>query len=215
MVGGNGDGFARHPADRASAGQTKFLGEYMSKIQLSLKLAAIIAVSLSLKGCIGAATVAGAAAGSLAVQASVRSKNMEAALQGNAAAQAKIGNSYCCAGPGFSAQKATAWLCKSARQEYAPAYYELGRIYIGEVTRIPHPGLYITAEATAKKNLPLSLMWLQLAADNGNKKAARKIKALEWNYKDAAVLFQRASDRASAMKKNWKSQPCEYDQVFA
>ena len=190
-------------------------GEQMSRIHLTLKLIAIVALAGSLKGCIGTATVAGAAAGTLAIQAAVRSKNIELANQGDAAAQAKVGSSYCCAGPGFSAQKSTAWLCKAARQEYAPAYYELGRIYIGEVTRIPHPGLYISAEVTAKKNLPLSLMWLQLAADSGNKKASRKINSLKFNYKDAKVLFERAYDQAGRMKTNWRSQPCEYDKVFA
>lgn len=187
----------------------------MSRVSIALRVFVLAAIALSLKGCIGAATVAGAAAGSLAVQATVRNQNMELAQQGDAKAQAKVGSSYCCSGPGYSVQKATEWLCKSARQEHAPAFYELGRIYIGELSRIPHPGVYISAEVTAKKNLPLSLMWLKLAADAGNKKAARKIRALEWNHRNAVNLFKRASERADRMKKSWQSQPCEYDRVFA
>jgi len=187
----------------------------MSNFRYAARLMALLALALLLKGCIGTATVVGAAAGSLAVHATQRNNNMDRAEAGDAAAQAKVGTSYCCAGPGYSAQKATEWLCRSARQEYAPAFYELGRIYIGDVTRIPHPGLYITAEVTAKKNLPLSLMWLKLAADAGIKKAARKIKALEWNNRESPVLFERASDRADQLKKTWKSQPCTYDAVFA
>jgi len=187
----------------------------MPRLSLAFKLIILMVLTLSLKGCITTATVVGAAAGSLAVQKAIRVQNMDSAIQGDPAAQAKVGTSYCCAGPGFSTQKATEWYCKAARQEYVPAFYALGRIYIGEVTRIPHPGLYIAAEATSKKNLAVSLMWLQLAADGGSAKARRKIKALEWNYKDAKVLFERASAEAAAKKENWRSQPCEYNKVFA
>lgn len=180
-----------------------------------IKLCVLGLCLLGLKGCIGAATVAGAAAGSLAVQTTIRNNNMDLALQGDPVAQTKVGSSYCCAGPGFSAQKATEWLCKAADQEHMPAFYELGRIYIGEVTRIPHPGLYITAEVTSKKSLPIGLMYLQLAADAGNRTAARKIRAQRAKHNGNEIFFDRQLDQANALKATWRNQPCTYSEVFA
>lgn len=178
------------------------------------RLLVLALLAMSLKGCIAAATVAGAAAGSLAVHANIRNQNMDLALQGDPTAQYKVGSTYCCVGPGYSTQKATDWLCKSARQEHGPAYFELGRIYIGETNRIYHPGLHISAEVLSKKNLPLSLMWFRLAEDAGVKKASRKINAMRWNYRNAPVLFDRALAEADRMKTNWQAQPCTYDAVF-
>ena len=177
-------------------------------------LFALAIVSISLKGCIAAATVAGAAAGGVAIQTSIRNGAIDAAQAGDPAAQTKVGLSYCCSGPGYSAQKATEWLCKAANQGHARAYYELGRIYTGDTWRIPHPATYISGRVTSKKNLPLGLMWLQLAQDNGITKAKRAINVVKFDYKEAPVLFQKNFDRAAALKNNWRSQPCLYNQVF-
>ncbi len=51
----------------------------------------------------------------------------------------KMGDAHCCTIAGsagvFNNQKATEWYCKAAQQNEPRAFYELGRIYSGDLVR--------------------------------------------------------------------------------
>lgn len=170
------------------------------------KLAAILALgaALAASGCV-AAGVGGA---TYAVKASQRGGLEAAAETGDPVAQYELGLSHCCMGPGFSTQTATEWLCRSARQGYAPAQYELGRIYAGEISRTPTPGQKLMRVATAKSDPVTSYVWFRLAADGGLGKAESRKADLE------QTLTEQELDDASRLVENPAAMPCEYRAVF-
>lgn len=173
-------------------------------IPLSLLLLGLVAV-----GCTSAA-ISGA---TLAAKASQRGKLLPLAQNGDPAAQTKLGLSHCCRGVGFSTQTATEWLCKAAHQSYAEAQFELGRIYAGDVGRVPEPGQMVAASVTSKKNYGLSTMWYKLAAQNGYGPAQRKLSAIKNNIASGKLPSIAESDSERRIG-SWKSQPCTYSQVF-
>lgn len=173
----------------------------------SQNLAAALAVLATtlLPGCVAA----GIGGTTYAVKASQRGDLEVAAKAGDAEAQYELGLSHCCMGPGFSTQTATEWLCESARQGYAPAQYELGRIYAGEVSRTPAPGQKVLRAVTAKSDPVASYVWFQLAADGGEERAVSRAEDALADLTKVDVMA------AEASRANWREMACHYDDVFA
>ncbi|MEZ5997944.1 MAG: hypothetical protein R3B98_04560 [Hyphomonas sp.] len=170
------------------------------------KLLAILALGASLGT--GGCVAAGVGGATYAVKASQRAGLEADAAAGDPVAQYELGLSHCCMGPGFSTQTATEWLCRSARQGYAPAQYELGRIYAGEISRTPTPGQKVIRAVTAKSDPVSSYVWFRLSADGGLEKAeARTTEA-------AAEMTEQDMADAGALMRAWESMPCEYADVF-
>lgn len=167
------------------------------------------AMLFTLSGC-AAAAIQGASRA--ADQASILS-NEDAAAQGDAAAQYKMGQAHCCTIAGsmgvLNNQEATHWYCKAAQQNNADAQYELGRIYSGDLVRGVNGPAKIGALLTKQpENKPLALMWLQLAAANGNGDAADKAKDLREDMTPAEIAG------ALIREKSPQAQPCEWNDVY-
>lgn len=141
-----------------------------------------IFIALLLSGCVGVA-LEGVG---VAKDEYNRHDNMEAADAGDAEAQYKVGKSYCCQLQDkttaiYDNDKATEYLCMSARQDYAPAALEMGNIYSGDVVS----GLRLLRRAA---NLvrshqfddeQIAYYWYQQAAANGNADAQKALKKLD------------------------------------
>ncbi|MEO8417904.1 MAG: hypothetical protein ABI475_04180 [Methylophilaceae bacterium] len=94
------------------------------------------------------------------------------AISGDPVAQYKLANNYCCKSAGplkeasiYDNKKASYWYCKSAKQGYAPAQLQLGRIY----SRDPLRGIHVLLRASDLAgshpvNLAVAQMWAELAA---------------------------------------------------
>ena len=163
----------------------------------------LAALFVALTGC-AAAAIGG---GTYAVKAAKRDELRPQAQAGDAEAQYRLGQSWCCMGPGFDTQTATEWLCKAAAQDHALAAYELGRIYDGEVSRTPAPGQKLLRLATAKRSTAHALAFYELAASLGNAAAEAKQRDLA----NEAGSVER--DHAARIAVN-VSASCTYDQVF-
>jgi len=148
---------------------------------ISMLLTAIISV-IFLNGCVATA-LEGA---NIAKDEAKRSKNMAAAEAGDAAAQYAVGKSYCCSPKNqthgiYDNNKATEYLCKAARQNYAPAAYMLGNIYSGDTVS----GLRLlrrVANAVAGDKLDnkaIAYYWYTQAASQNDKDAVKKIAGLD------------------------------------
>jgi TPR repeat protein len=169
----------------------------------------LLAVLPMLSGCVGLAVKGAMTASDQATIAA----NEDAANHGDPAAQYKVGRAHCCSvgpvDPLHDSRKATLWLCRAARRDYAPAQYLLGRIYSG------HPVAGLDPQQQAKLTLagapvnrPVAMLWLARAAASGDKDAA-----------DAGVKLQAqmsSQERATSegYAKDWPSAPCDYDAVF-
>lgn len=165
----------------------------------------LIAVSISLSGCIAAAVNTS----TYAVKGMSRGELLPEAEAGDAVAQYELGKSYCCMGPGFDTQVATEWFCKAARQDNADAMYELGRIYMGDVSRTPAPGQKLRRAISAKKSLAHAHLWLSRAAGVDHADAAALLSKLTQDIN--------ADERTTAanLAMDWKAAPCEYNAVFS
>ncbi len=169
--------------------------------------------ALGLAGCIGAA-LEGA---NMTKDEVVRASNKEAAQSGDAEAQYKVGNSYCCApgdgGAVYDNQKATEWFCRAAYQDHAASQWELGKIYSGDlvdgVRIIRRAATMVAGAGKDRTNRSLSLMWFELAAQNGNERAPKEASRLR---EDMSVAEIAESD---LLLENWREAPCEWDDVFA
>ncbi len=159
----------------------------------------------SLTGCVAVATNGG----TLAVKGLPRAKLEEKAEAGEVQAQYELGLANCCMGLGFDTQVATEWLCKAAHANHADAMYELGRIYLGEVSRTPAPGQKLVRLATAKVSHPHAHMWLSLAMQNGQEKAGKKLAKLEEGISEQNRLA------SASLLSTWEATACEYDDVFS
>ena len=177
-------------------------------MKISLAVVAVM-LAIGLSGCVGVAVKGAKYAGSQATIA----ENEAAAARGDAKAQYELGDAYCCSVGAVDLThdtvKATAWLCRAARQGYAPAQYRLGRLYSGN----PVEGIDVQQRAKllisgAPKNKPLALMWLTLAARNGHGDATSPLAELK---RDMTAQEQEAGQTYLA---DWQGAPCEWEQVF-
>ena len=141
------------------------------------------------------------------------SNNIDAAKRGDALAQYKVGDAYCCSvheGSGFyNTRVAVRWLCASAQQGHGPAMFKLGKIYSGDVVdgvrlirRVAH-GIAGTSE-----NLTVAYVWLKQAADRGLKEATNRA-ARVWN--DLATTER---TMASRLLQDGLKAKCRWDEVI-
>ncbi|MDP1626012.1 hypothetical protein [Parvibaculum sp.] len=172
-------------------------------------VAAVLALSM-LSGC-AAAAIQGV---SRAKDNAVIVGNEDAAMAGDVKAQMKLGDAHCCTIAGSAGvlnnQKATEWYCKAAQQGEPQAFYELGRIYSGDLVRgINGPAKIGSMLTTQREDKPLALMWFNLAAEAGNKDAADDAADLREDMTAPEIL------QANLRQKSWQAQPCEWNQVYA
>jgi TPR repeat protein len=135
-------------------------------------------------------------------------------------AQYQLGNTYCCQGGGpmddlsiYDNIKATHWYCKSARQGYGPAQYQLARLYSGHPIR----GLHIVLRAsalvgTSETDLSLALMWANLAADKAD--AAEVDDAIELRDEIAGIATDKERASSALLMENWRTARCQWAEVF-
>ena len=177
----------------------------MSMNSVKLIFTAFLLLSLiSITGCV--AVVANG--GTLVAKGLPRAELEKKAENGDVQAQYELGLANCCMGVGFSTQVATEWLCKAARQNHPDAMYELGRIYLGDVSRTPAPGQKLLRLATARQSHSHAYMWLSLAEQNGQEKAEKKLAKLGGDISEENKLA------SVSLLQDWKNAACEYDQVF-
>lgn len=183
----------------------------MNKI-IGLAARAIVLSSMlaGLSGC-AAAAIQGV---SRAKDNAVILGNEEAAKAGDVEAQMKLGDAHCCTIAGSAGvlnnQKATEWYCKAARQGEPRAYYELGRIYSGDLVRGMNGPAKIGAMLTEQREFKaLALMWFNLAAAAGNEDAADDASDLREDMTPVQIV------QSEVRQKSWEAQPCEWNQVYA
>jgi TPR repeat protein len=180
----------------------------------------LAAAALGLTGCVGAA-IEGAAT---AKDVSARSKLEPEAAAGNAVAQFKLGNSYCCtltdrdapvanAVRPYDNRKATEWLCKAARQDYGPAEYKLALIYsgdpMGDKFRLLRRGVIALREfVNSDANLPIAALWARRAAAQNVSDAAKLASSL------SAKLTPQQIQYLEALQQDWQTAPCTWDEVL-
>lgn len=169
-----------------------------------IRLAFLVFIIINLSACVGVA-INGS---SLAVKSMNRGELEQLAEVGNADAQYELGLSHCCMGVGFDTQLATEWLCKAADQGQRDAMYELGRIYMGEVSRTPAPLQKVLQVATARESPAHAHYWLTRSALLEQPDAQRKLRTLE-NRIEGKDLQQ-----STAMSTEPDTVACEYDAVF-
>ena len=164
-----------------------------------------LVLAAPLTGCVGL-TVGSA---TLVVKAAPRDELQPLAEAGDAAAQYELGKSFCCMGVGFSTQTATEWLCKAAHQGNADAMYELGRIYLGQISRSVAPGQRVRGALMAKEFPAHAHLWLSLASSVDFSEASKLLDDLSDDISDA--------DRAHSaeMQISWREAPCEYESVLS
>ena len=169
-------------------------------------LIAIFAIGMatSVTGCVAAAVNTS----TYAIKAMPRSELQPRADAGDAAAQYELGKSWCCMGPGFDTQTATEWFCKSARQGNVDAMYELGRVYLGEISRTPAPGQKLRRALTAQTSPVHAHLWLSMAAAGGHELAASRLARLSESMTDEG---RAASEKLAAA---WRDAPCDHRAVF-
>lgn len=164
----------------------------------------LTAGAIGLSGCVAAAVNSTA----VAVKSAPRSELRPHAESGDADAQFALGKSYCCMGPGFDTQTATEWYCKAARQDHADAMYELGRVYLGDVSRTPAPGQKLLRAVTAKRDNAVARLWLTRAAASGHAQASEALRHLDES------MSEDDRRRAEQLSAQWPHVPCEYADVF-
>lgn len=170
-----------------------------------LRLGLLAFITINLSACVGMA-IKGS---TLAVKSIGRGELEQLAEAGNADAQYQLGKSHCCTGAGFDTQLATEWLCKAASQGQRDAMYELGRIYLGELSRTPAPMQKLRQLVTSKESRVHAWYWLDKAESLAQPDAAHKLLTLDGQITDEE------RQQAAALTNTLASIPCEHDDVFA
>lgn len=137
-----------------------------------------------------------------------RTEILPLAKAGDPAAQTAVGKSYCCFGPGFSVFEATKWYCEAATQGHAEAFYELGRVYSGDVARTISPTTAVVGRATARRDNGLALMYYEQAEKRGFSKAKARADGLRGRLDEEERLAH------GGYSANPAAAPCRYQQVF-
>ncbi len=164
----------------------------------------LFAVATSSVACVGAAVNTT----TYAVKSASRDELRPLAESGDAEAQYELGQSYCCLGPGFDTQTATEWLCRAARQENAKAMVELGRIYLGDVSRTAAPGQKLLQVVSAREASVIAYVWLSRASASGSENAATRLARLSSRMTPDDLQL------AQSLDERWPDVPCEYNEVF-
>lgn len=177
-----------------------------------LHLLALFTLPLTLVGCY-TPVIEGAQQG---YDAARRDPLHSEAAAGDAVAQYKLGDAYCCIGGGpmdnlsvYDNSKATYWYCKSAHQDYHPAQMRLARVYSGHAIHGLHLALRASAlVGDAETDFGVALMWATVAARDGDSDAV----AMRDKITQQATDKQLA--RAAALGKDWHNAPCRWADVF-
>lgn len=164
----------------------------------------LLTVATSSVACVGAAVNTG----TYAVKSASRDELRPLAESGDADAQYELGQSYCCMGPGFDTQTATEWLCRAAKQEDARAMVELGRIYLGDVSRTAAPGQKLLQAVSAREARAIAYVWLSRASISGHENAADRLARLSTRMTPDDLRL------AQSLDERWPDVPCEYDEVL-
>jgi hypothetical protein len=133
-------------------------------------------VVLSATGCVSA----GIEGANIAKDKATISNNLEMAQKGDAVAQFKVGDAYCCSvgesESGFyNTRVSVDWLCASAAQGYGPAMYKIGQIYSGHVTEGVRLARRVAqGVAGTSENHPVAYAWLAQAQGHGVLDAAKR-----------------------------------------
>lgn len=140
--------------------------------------------------------------------------NLEEAGAGDAEAQYKVGKAFCCSlheGSGlYNTERAVHWLCESARQDYTPAMYELGKIYSGDtVDGIRLARRLAAGVAGSSTNLPVAAAWLQFAKDRGDAEAADMLPDLWSDMSEDDLAAAR-----SIVERGMSEAPCRWGDVI-
>ena len=176
-------------------------------MRTSLSLAAFAAL---LSGCVGAALETGR----MSADKVKIGNNIEAARAGDAVAQFKVGEAYCCSlgeGEGiYDTKLSVRWLCQSAAQGYGPAMYKLGKIYSGDVI----DGVRLirrVAQGVAgnSESFPVAYRWFTLAEGQGVAEAKDRAKGV-WREMSPAE-----HTRVAELAKTDPVHYCRWEDVFA
>lgn len=169
-------------------------------------------LALSLAGC-GGHSPAGSGGG----DASRRALYQARAEAGDAEAQFRLGDSWCCVVRGaggsardaaFNNETATEWLCRSAQQDYGPAEFELARIYSGRPYRYNVEMSHAPRVAGAPANMAVALMWADLAKKNDVSGASDLRDAI------AAEATVKDKDEKTRLEAAWEAAPCFWRDVI-
>ena len=142
------------------------------------------------------------------------------AMAGDPVAQFALGESYCCTVDSKPAsltfvmkdntrnELASEWLCRSARQGYGPAQYQLARIYSGRP--FEHGTSHDAADLVvgAPTNRSIALMWARLAQRRSVANAGELVTAI---MREASVAD---ADYALQLLKTWTLAPCTWSEVI-
>lgn len=163
-----------------------------------------IFILFTLSGCIDLAILGG----TYGVRSSHRQELQVQAEAGDIEAQYKLGKKWCCFGLGFDTQIATHWLCQAAKSGHMEAQYQLGRIYNGEIFRIPAFGPKMMSLVFGKESTIDSYLWHSLAAAQGHEDAMESMTDLEEDLQpgDKEII--------ELLKKDLAAARCEHHQVF-
>jgi TPR repeat protein len=188
----------------------------MARAKMGVRMKRIIGLCLTamlLGGMLSGCATAAIQGASRAKDNAVIASNEDEAAAGDVAAQMKVGDAHCCTIAGSAGvlnnQKATEWYCKAADQGEPRAFYELGRIYSGDLVRGMNGPAKIGALLTEQReNKPLALMWFNLAMEQGYGDAMAEISDLRED------MTGPETQQATLLKKNWREQPCEWNKVY-
>lgn len=171
----------------------------------NIRVLPLLALALTLlNGCIDVAILGG----TYAVRSSDRDELQTKAEAGDVEAQYQLGKQWCCFGPGFDTQIATVWLCRAAKSGHMEARYQLGRIYNGEVFRIPAAGPKMMGLVFGAESLVDSYLWHSLAAAEGHEDAMKSLADLDEDLQPGD------REMIENMKNNLATTRCEHREVF-
>ena len=140
---------------------------------------------------------------------------VEDAMHGDADAQYKLGQSYCCGSNTiFNNREALRWMCMAAKSGHAEAAETVAGIYSSDKSifyitdlakRISHRN-----ESTAlPEDDAVALAWYAISHQLGNVDAAETIDKME------AALDAKTQNRAKKIVANYPNLPCELTQQVA
>lgn len=175
----------------------------------SLRAVAVLATACALvSGCVAI----GVEGLNISKDEIIYQRNIEKAEEGDPVAQYKVGDALCCSlheGSGFYNTKTSVeWLCRSARQGYAPAMFKVGKILSGDVI----DGIRLTRRvvqgvAGTSTNLPVAYGWLRAAAANGEADAQERADKLWIDMSDEERLASVQDEDAAT------PEACTWDEV--
>lgn len=126
-----------------------------------------------------------------------RDQYMQAARDGDPAAQYKVARTYCCGlGPFYNTRRAIDWFCRAARQGYVPAQLALANMYSDNLDDDP--------ESLPKPPVDFvsAYMWYTVAAAQGNPTAT--LRRAELDNMMAAQDINTAKENAT----RWRQYEC-------